>query len=246
MGSRHTWASVALTVASLTWAIALFSDPAPWDSRSAGVLAAGLVVTVAVAVAAVLIEHSRFGYWLGILGLGLMVATSGFRAIDTTWVIAIVLTTAAGVFLADPRLGGWIRIEGAVAPVPGRAAALGTLLLITPTLTALTLIDRSGDAIVWLGLASWAILIVYVRRLPGAVAAVRLGAPALTGAGTFLDFPAAAIWGALMLTASLLAWSKAVRLAVRPLVERGSRVSIPPELLSDDVRRAAGIDRDQR
>jgi hypothetical protein len=44
--------------------------------------------------------------------------------------------------------------------------------------------------------------------------------------------------------AAVLAWSKEVRLAIRPLIERGSRVSIPPELLSDDVRRAAGIDRD--
>jgi hypothetical protein len=48
-----------------------------------------------------------------------------------------------------------------------------------------------------------------------------------------------------MALASALAWSKEVRLAIRPLIERGSRVSIPPELLSDEVKRAAGIDRDR-
>jgi hypothetical protein len=119
------------------------------------------------------------------------------------------------------------------------------LLLVTPILTALSHLNRSGGAIVWLALASWAILAAFVRRLPGAVAAVRLGAPVLIGGGALLDLPGAAIWGALMLVASVLAWSKAVRLAIRPLIERGSRVSIPPELLSEDIRRAAGIDRDR-
>ena len=246
MTSRHIWASVALLLAALGWAVALVIDPAPWIESTAAVLGAGLMVTCAVAVTAVLIEHSRFGYWLGIFGLGLMVAIASFRSIDPTWVAAIVVMTIAGVLFADPRLGGWIRMEGAVAPVPGQAAALGMLFLIAPTLTALSLVNRSGVAVGWLGLASWAILVLYVRRLPGAVAAVRLGAPALIGAAALVDMPGAALWGTMMLAASLLAWSKSVRLAIRPLVERGSRVSIPPELLSNDLRKAAGIERDQR
>jgi hypothetical protein len=202
-------------------------------------------VVTAIAVVAVMIENSRFGYWLGVSGVGLMLAVAGLRAIDTTWVIAIALTTVAGVLMADRRLGGWIRTEGPVAPVPFRATGLGFLLLVTPILTALSLLSGSGGAIVWLALASWGILVGFVRRLPGAVAAVRLGAPVLIGGSAILDLPGGAIWGALMLVASVLAWSKAVRLAIRPLIERGSRVSIPPELLSDDVRRAAGIDRDR-
>ncbi len=246
MTSRHIWASIALLFAAFGWAAALVIEPAPWIESTAAVLGAGLMLTCAVAVTAVLIEHSRFGYWLGIFGVGLMAAIAGLRSIDATWVVAIVLMTIAGVLFADPRLGGWIRMEGPVAPVPGQAAALGTLLLAAPTLTALSLFNRSGVAVGWLALASWAILVLYVRRLPGAVAAVRLGAPALFGAGAALDMPGAALWGALMLAASVLAWSKSVRLAIRPLIERGSRVSIPPELLSNDLRKAAGIDRDQR
>ena len=246
MASRHIWASIGLLSAAVAWAVALIIEPAPWDANVGAVLGVGLVVTIAVAVVAIMIESSRFGYWLGVSAVGLMLALAGMRELDTIWVIAIALTAVAGVLMADRRLGGWIRTEGPVAPVPTRATGLGLLLLVTPILTALSLFNESGGrAIVWLTLVSWGILVAFVRRLPGAVAAVRLGAPALIGASAFLDLPGAGIWGSLMLLASVLAWSKAVRLAVRPLIERGSRVSIPPELLSDDLRRAAGIERDR-
>jgi hypothetical protein len=245
MASRHIWASVGLLSAAVAWAVALFIESAPWTEIAGAVLGAGLVVVTAVAVTAMMIESSRFGYWLGVSGAGLMLVIAGIRAIDTAWIIAATLTTIAGVSLADRRLGGWIRMEGPVAPVPPKAIALGLVLLGAPILTALSLVDRAGDAIVWLGLTAWGILIAFVRRLPGAVALVRIGAPLLIAGGALLELPGAALWGILMGLASVLAWSKGVRLAIRPLVERGSRVSIPPELLSDEVRRAARIDRDR-
>jgi hypothetical protein len=192
-----------------------------------------------------MIESSRLGYGLGVSGAGLMLVIAGVRAIDAAWVIAVTLTMISGVLLADRRLGGWIRVEGPVAPVPTPAIALGLVLLGSPILTALSVVDGSGEAIVWLALTAWGILIAFVRRLPGAVALVRIGAPLLIAGGALLELPGAALWGILMGLASVLAWSKAVRLAIRPLIERGSRVSIPPELLSDEVRRAAGIDRDR-
>ena len=203
------------------------------------------MVVSAVAVTAVMIESSRFGYWLGVSGAGLMLVIAAIRAIDTAWITAAALTTIAGVLMADRRLGGWIRTEGPVAPVPPKAIALGLVLLIAPILTALVPVDGAGDAIVWMGLTVWGILIAFVRRLPGVVALVRVGAPLLIAGGALLKLPGAALWGVLMGLASVLAWSKEVRLAIRPLIERGSRVSIPPELLSEEVRRAAGIDRDR-
>jgi hypothetical protein len=245
MASRHIWASVALLLAAVAWAIALFIEPAPWTESAGAVLGAGLVVVTAVAVTAVMIESSRLGYGLGVSGAGLMLVIAGVRAIDAAWVIAVTLTMISGVLLADRRLGGWIRVEGPVAPVPTPAIALGLVLLGSPILTALSVVDGSGEAIVWLALTAWGILIAFVRRLPGAVALVRIGAPLLIAGGALLELPGAALWGILMGLASVLAWSKAVRLAIRPLIERGSRVSIPPELLSDEVRRAAGIDRDR-
>jgi hypothetical protein len=245
MASRHIWASVGILSAAVAWTMALFIESAPWTKSAGAVLGAGLVVVSAVAVTAVMIESSRFGYWLGVSGAGLMLVVAGIRAIDTAWIIAATLTAVAGVLLADRRLGGWIRMEGPVAPVPSKAIALGLVLLGSPILTALSVVDGSGEAIVWLALTAWGILIAFVRRLPGAVALVRIGAPLLIAGGALLELPGAALWGILMGLASVLAWSKAVRLAIRPLIERGSRVSIPPELLSDEVRRAAGIDRDR-
>ena len=246
MASRHIWASVALLLAAVGWAVALAIEPAPWDVNVAAVLGASLLAIIAVAVTAVLVEGSRLGYWLGVSGLGSMLAIAALRATDPAWAVAISLTAVAGVLMADRRLGGWIRVEGPVAPVPVLATALGLILLAAPILTALALPIGAGGAIIWLTLAAWGILIVFVRRMPGALFAVRMGGPALLGATVFLDLPGAAIWGTLMVGACALAWSKAVRQAVRPLIERGSRVSIPPELLSDEVRRAAGIDRDPR
>ena len=244
MASRHIWASVGLLSAAVAWAVALFIESAPWTDSAGAILASGLVVLSAVAVTGVMIESSRFGYWLGVSGAGLMLVIAAIREIDPAWIIAATLTTIAGVLMADRRLGGWIRTEGPVAPVPSRAIGLGLLLLAAPIVTALSLVD-GGDTIVWLGLTAWGILIAFVRRLPGAVALVRIGPPLLAVGGALLGLPGAAVWGILMGAAGVLAWSKAVRLAIRPLIERGSRVSIPPELLSDDVRRAAGIDRDR-
>jgi hypothetical protein len=245
MASRHIWACVGLLSAAVAWAVALFIEAAPWTEIGGAVVGAGLVVVTAVAVTAVMVESSLFGYWLGVAGAGLMLVIAGMREIDTAWIVAVSLTAIAGVLMADKRLGGWIRTDGSVAPIPSKAVALGLTLLAAPILTALLLVDAAGDAILWLGLAAWGILIAFVRRLPGAVALVRMGSPLLIAGGALLELPGSALWGLLMALASALAWSKEVRLAIRPLIERGSRVSIPPELLSDEVKRAAGIDRDR-
>ena len=244
MSSRHLWACVALLLAAVAWATALFIEPAPWSENAAVVIAAGLLVTVAVAIGAVMIESSRMGYRLGIFALGLMLIIGGLRSLDVVWAIATALTALSALLMADRRLGGWIRLEGPVAPVPWRATLLGLVLLGAPILTAILLFHPSGDAIAWLTMAAWGVLLVYVRRFPGAVGIVRLGSPLLVAGSALLELPAAVIWAALMVVASLLAWSKEVRVAVRPLVERGSRVTIPRELLSEEIKRAAGIDRD--
>ena len=246
MASRHLWASISLLLAALAWATALLVAPAPWTESAAAVIASGLLVTVSVSIAAVMIESSRLGYWLGVSALGLMLVIAGLRRLDTAWVIAVASTGVGFVLMADRRLGGWIRVDGPVAPVPRRATALGLVLLGVPILTAVSLLHRSGGAIVWLALAAWGVLVVFIRRLPGAVGVVRFALPFSVGGSALLEMPAAVIWAALMVVASVLAWSKDVRVAIRPLVERGSRVSIPRELLSDEIKRAAGIDRDRR
>ena len=245
MASRHLWAAVALLVAAVAWALALVIEPAPWSESAAVVIASGLLVTVAVSVVAVMVESSRLGYWLGVFALGLMLIIAGLRSLDAVWGIATAFTAGGALLMADRRLGGWIRMEGPVAPVPQPATALGLVLLGAPILTAVSLVNRAGGAITWLALAVWGVLIIYVRRLPGAVGVVRVVPPMLIGAATLLEWPGTVIWATLMAVAGVLAWSKAIRVAVRPLLERGSRITIPPELLSDEIKRAAGIDRDR-
>jgi hypothetical protein len=240
MPSRHTSASAAILAASVAWAVTLVLDS---DTEATAVAATGLVVVAAVAAVAVMVENSRIGYWVGVFGLGLMLVVASLTEVSAAWIVSIVLTSISSVLMADPRLGGWIRAEAPVAPIPNRATALGGLLLVAPIATAISRIDSRGGSLIWLSLATWGVLLTYVRRLPGAVAAIRIGLPVLAGGGVLLDFPAALVWAGLLVAATALAWSKEVRLAVRPLIERGSRVSIPPELLPDDVRRAAGLDR---
>ena len=128
----------------MAWAVALIIEPAPWDIDVAAVLAAGLLVITAVALTAILVESSRLGYWLAVSGVGLMLVIAGVREVDPAWAVAISVTGVAGILLADRRLGGWIRAEGPVAPVPAQAAALGLILLMAPILTALSLF---GDPI---------------------------------------------------------------------------------------------------
>src|SRR5687767_14052894 len=159
MASRHVWASVVLLMAAVVWAVALFMRPAPWNESTAVVIAAGLLVTVAVSVVAVMVESSRLGYWLGVSALGLMLAIAGLRPLDWVWVVATALTAVSALLMAHRSLGGWLRIEGPVAPVPARAIALGLVLLAAPIVTALSAIDGSGDAIAWLTMVAWGVLV---------------------------------------------------------------------------------------
>ncbi len=118
MASRHVWAAGVLLFAAVAWAVALFIEPAPWNESTAVVIGAGLLITASVAVVAMMIDNSRLGYWVGVSALGLMLVIAGLRRLDAFWVIAISSTALGALLMADRRLGGWIRMEGPVAPVP--------------------------------------------------------------------------------------------------------------------------------
>ena len=246
MPSRHIWATSLLMAAALAWALGLFVAPAPWAAAPASVVGAGVAVTVAISVAGILIQASRLAYWLGIGALGLMLLLAAIRPLGPSWVAALALTGLAGVMMADRRLGGAIRLEPATAPVPDTALALIMLLLGGPVVTALFLTGSRSGAIVWLSLASWGLLYCYVRRVPFGLEIVRLGLPLLVATGLVLALPGRVAWAVTIGAAAVLSWTRGARLAVRPLIEQGSRVSIPPELLPGDVRRAAGIEDELR
>lgn len=153
---------------------------------------------------------------------------------------------ASGVALADPSLGGHIRRQPLPAPIPRAAIALCLLLLSAGPITALAAPGTRGGLLPGLTGSAWLLLLAYVRLFPGREWWPRLGAPLLVLAGLLLSHPARPIWIALLLAASWLAWTKASRLAARPLIERGRTIPIPPELAPAEVLGAAGLDRQGR
>jgi hypothetical protein len=207
------------------------------------VLIAALVVVSALAIAAILITNSRIGYRLGVATLVTEAIVALLHPRSPAWYVGAVLIGASSFFFADPRLGGWIRGRTTAAPIPSRAIALTLILLVAPALTALVTLDAAPGALPWLTGLAWLILFVFARRLPGALLAARAGPPILAIGAIWLPDPGRWLWLALMLSASYLAASPDVRLAVRPLIEKGSRLMIPPELAPEEIRRALGEER---
>jgi len=232
-GWRHGWASLGLLASALAtiWLVVASDRPS-----AALVLAVSLLLWAVVAVVAILVEHSRFGYWLSVFALlvnGLILALS---QIGVSWWIAAVSLGAVAVLFSDPSLGGWVRRRTSAAPVPLRAVLLGVILLLLPGAVSLagTQDPRWLPA---LAAADWLLLFAYVRRWPGALVAARTVPVVLAALGWFLPTPARWLWILGQLAAFVLAWTREARLAVRPLVERGSRVMIPPELAPEEIRR---------
>jgi hypothetical protein len=117
------------------------------------------------------------------------------------------------------------------------------LLLTAGPLTAFADPSDPAAALPLLTLAAWVTLFAYVRLLPGREWWPRLAAPLLAGAGWLLTPPARWVWIGALMAVTFLAWTRGGKLAVRPLIESGRPVPIPPELVPTEVLGAAGIDR---
>lgn len=242
MTGRHWWATSLALGSALVWTWVLIAEPAPWHRTTAFILAASVLVVTALGVVAVLIESSRLGYRLLILMVGVEAIVALLHRRSTPWYLGLAMIGATSFTLADRTLGGWVRSRASVAPVPSRAVALGVLLLIAPGATALVTLEKASGPLGALALASWLVLFVYARRLRGALLAARAGPPFLALGAIWLPAPGRWLWLGLMIAATYLAASSDVRLAVRPLIETGTRLMIPPELAPEEIRRALGKD----
>lgn len=237
MRGRHLWAGGALLVTALATSVLLVASSAPWNPTTATVLAASVVIWAAVAVTAILLEHSRMGYFLGLSVLLMSAVISLVRPMSTLWWITVALVAVAGLVFSDPSLGGWVRRRTSAAPVPTRAVLLALILLTIPGFTALVILDSEPGPLAELAGMELVLLFLYVRRPAFALAAVRSLPLLLAVTGWWLASPGRWVWIAGQITALALAWTKEVRLAVRPLIERGSRVMIPPELAPEEIRK---------
>jgi hypothetical protein len=241
-GRRHLLAAALSFITSLTWAGALTVAPQPWTALAAGVIAVGILVAAAVAVTLVVVQSSQVGYRLswGLLVVEALIA--GLQPINALWWAGVLLIAATGASLTEPTLGGWIRQQPPPTPVPAPSLALCLLLLASGPVTALASPSVELPWLPPLTFGAWLVLVWYVRRWPGRELAPRLATPLLGVGGLLLPGPARLVWIGVMLTATVLAWTVGSRLAVRPIVERGHPVPIPPELAPADVLHSAGID----
>lgn len=234
--SRHLWASAILLATALAVSALLVIDPAPWRPTTALILAASILSWTAIAIVAILLENSRLGYRLAILVLITCAAIILLHRIIPLWWVAVAGQALAAVGFSDPALGGWVRRRTSATPVPTRAVSLAFVLLTLPGLVAFALAANDPGWLPWLSVLNLVLLFWFARRLPLALGLIRVLPLALAIAGATLAAPARFLWIAGQLAALSLAWTREVRLAVRPLIERGTRVMIPPELAPEEIR----------
>lgn len=236
MRERHLWACGALLASALGIGTLLVAEPEPWHATTAVIISACLVIWATVAVTAILLENSRLGYRLGIFVLAASAVIAVLHPISPLWWVAVALTAVSAFLSTDPALGGWVRQRTSAAPVPPRAVVLALVLLTIPGLTALSVLRSDPGSLSILAPLDLILLLAYVRRPAFALAAVRIGPLGLAIAGLTLPNPGRWVWISGQLAALALAWTREVRLAIRPLIERGTKVIIPPELAPAEIR----------
>lgn len=233
---RHLWTCGTLLASVMGTATLLVVEPEPWHPTTAVIISACLVIWATVAVVAILLEHSRLGYRLGIFVLVFSAVIAVLHRISPIWWIAVALIAVSALLTTDPTLGGWVRQRTSAAPVPARAVVLALVLLTIPGLTALSILRSDPGSLSILVLLDLVLLFAYVRRPAFALAAVRIVPLGLAIAGLTLAGPGRWVWISGQLAALPLAWTREVRLAIRPLIERGTKVIIPPELAPAEIR----------
>jgi hypothetical protein len=237
-------ASALLLVSALWWAGMLAWSATPWGEAAATVLAGGAVLAAGIALVGIMVDHSRLAHRLALAVISLELMVAVLTPLSAPWMIGVVIALAAGLGLSGTFLRGWIRGRPSATPAPPQAVGLILLLLATPVAAAYASVDSDpGATLPALTALAWLATLYYARGWPGALATVRIGLPMLAAIAIFLPPLVGLVWSAGVGAAALLSWTAAVRLAVRPLVEKGRAVPIPPELVPEEVLHTAGLNR---
>lgn len=234
--------SISLIGAALVWSFELVSSTV-WEASSAVVVGIGLIVSGAVAVVGVVAGAARWALRFGVgvavamLALGVIVPLSGLS------IGAMALAGVALAGLAGTGMEGLVRRRPAADGPPASAVVVALVLLVAPIAWALASPGGLTTGM-WAGLAiTWATAVAWTKAVPGALLAARIITPVaqvLAAATASLPAGVVMIVGAAAL--ARFAWTPGAKLAVHPVVERGTTVPIPPELAPRDVLDAAGID----
>ena len=217
--------------------------PAPWPPSSAGLIALSMVSLTTIAVVGLLLVGGRWARRLGLVvtaagGLVLVAAPSGW-----TWWLALPCLAGAAVGLAGPWIDTQVRQRPAAAGPPAPAVLIPLLLVATPGLMGAASLRPAGAAEWLIALICMATALWYARGGRGVMLGMRLLLPiAVVLSAVASGLPTGLAILAAGGTVVGLAWRHESRLAVRPLLERGRAVRIPPELAPPEILDAAGLD----
>ena len=213
-------ACAVLILSSLWWGFSLTIQPDPWTPVQSVAIAAGLLVGGTVAAAGILTERSRLARRLAFGTLAVSGLVAALRPSGSGWAIGVGLAVVAGVGLAGPWMRDWMRSRPSPDSPAPLAAGLLVLLLALPVAAALWPGKTSALALTLGSIGAWAIALIYGRGGKGALWACRIGLPLLSLAALGFEGPAAITWLVGVALGTVLAWTPAARLAVRPLVKR--------------------------
>lgn len=234
--------SLLLTAVTISWSALLFTA-GPWASDAAAVIAAGSIALAAIGVTGMLVASSRWGRWLSVIVAFAMPALAVSLPISAWWIANLVASAMVVSSLAGTATSGVIRkLPRADGPTP-RVVAFMLVLAGLPPVVAV--VSPGG-----LGIPEWMMItvsivaaIAYAKATTLSIVAVRLGYTVVALVASILaGWPRGVIWIVIGSTVTALAWQRDVRLAVRPLAQRGRAVPILPEMVPPDILEAAGLD----
>jgi hypothetical protein len=220
---------------------------APGADGSATLIALALAWEGAVALVGFLVTH---GIWARRMLAATL--TSGIIALavtgQTPWWWAALALGAMGLYVViGPPLDRWTRRLVPPTPLPYQVIVLPLALLAVPYVAGLLRVEIVAAA-VWTAVAAataWAFSRAWVAGLWSA----RILVPA---SGIFASLTAPSIWQTVVVIAVIavttwFAWTKPALLVVSPLEPiRGQVKPVFAALAPEEVRRAAGVDRDGR
>lgn len=213
------------------------------EGGSAGaVMATSLVILVAVAIVGMLIGHARWARRLGIGVAGIGLLLTGMGEVDGWWWPGVGSAAFALGGLIGPGMKGVVRQLAPALGPPPQAVVLPLVLLAAPAGVAMTRLDGI-DGWAWLAIGCcWGAAAVYAKAGWGALTGVRVVAPTALVASAVGPVLPAAVDLALAGAVVALAWTANSRVAIRPLVQTGSRKPVLPEMVPAELMEGAGYD----
>lgn len=228
--------------AVVTWVLALIFDPAEYSPISVSLLGLGLIVLATVATVGLVLVGGRWAHRSLLFALGVTVWLALVRPLDPIGLLALALTGAGIVALFAPRQRKMVRKLPSAAGPPPRATVLAILATTNPLFLGL-IPDEANLWVAVFAAVTFLIGFLYSQTTPGALAALRVGVPALalaTAVPMGLEHGSAALVLAAVIGG--LAWTKDAAIAFHPLIEKGSTYAIPPEMAPREILDGAGID----